>query len=201
MHVQTAPASQTPQMAADLLHSIFATSGLDVQINILAGNGQSPSSALPFPGPATDSSAPILAIDFTGPDTPLLTSRNGELLLALEQLTTQVLRLAPDQHDRVSFDAANFKASRHLQLQQQADAAVASVRSTGAPYAFAPMTSRERRLLHLALAASGLPTASAGEGPRRHVVLYPQGFDAASLPAAPSTTDRTTALRDAFRRR
>ncbi len=49
------------------------------------------------------------------------------------------------------------------------------------------MTSRERRLLHMALVDSGLPTASTGEIPRRYVVLYPAGYDAtaAKLQAMP----------------
>jgi spoIIIJ-associated protein len=38
------------------------------------------------------------------------------------------------------------------------------------------MNSRERRILHLFLKESGLQTASAGEGPDRAVVLYPEGY-------------------------
>ena len=38
------------------------------------------------------------------------------------------------------------------------------------------MNSRERRMLHLFLRDSGLRTASSGEGPRRFVVLYPEGY-------------------------
>jgi spoIIIJ-associated protein len=38
------------------------------------------------------------------------------------------------------------------------------------------MNSRERRMLHLFLRDSGLQTASSGEGPRRFVVLYPEGY-------------------------
>jgi spoIIIJ-associated protein len=38
------------------------------------------------------------------------------------------------------------------------------------------MSSRERRMLHLFLRDSGLQTASSGEGPRRFVVLYPEGY-------------------------
>ncbi|WP_433984333.1 hypothetical protein [Tunturiibacter empetritectus] len=53
-------------------------------------------------------------------------------------------------------------------------------------------------MLHLALAKSGLPTASSGEGPGRFVVLYPEG-PAAAQPLA--TADRTRAIRNSFRRR
>ncbi|MGB9148079.1 MAG: R3H domain-containing nucleic acid-binding protein, partial [Acidobacteriaceae bacterium] len=44
------------------------------------------------------------------------------------------------------------------------------------PWAFAPMNSRERRMLHLAFREfDDLETASSGEGMTRHVVVYPKG--------------------------
>jgi spoIIIJ-associated protein len=81
-----------------------------------------------------------------------------------------------------------------------AEMAVEKVRATGRPFSFAPMSSRERRILHLSLAKSGLPTASSGEGPGRFVVLYPEGLEPAR-PVAPSAEDRTRAIRNSFRRR
>ena len=87
-----------------------------------------------------------------------------------------MLRLEPDDHDRVSFDANGFKASRARALRDAADAAIEEVEDTGEPFRFQPMNSRERRMLHLFLRDSGLQTASSGEGPRRFVVLYPEGY-------------------------
>jgi spoIIIJ-associated protein len=81
-----------------------------------------------------------------------------------------------------------------------AEIAVQKVRATGQSYSFSPMTSRERRMLHVALAKSGLPTASSGDGPRRFVVVYPEGFGPAPV-ATPSAEDRTRAIRNSFRRR
>ena len=119
-------------------------------------------------------SVPSLVVAFTGSDVPLLLHRNGELLLALEHMTTQALRLAPDQHDCLSFDAGDFKLQRDRALHRAAQAALDHVRATGLPFHFPPMSSRERRLLHLALAASGHPTVSEGDPPRRHLVLHPK---------------------------
>jgi spoIIIJ-associated protein len=43
-------------------------------------------------------------------------------------------------------------------------------------YQFAPMSSRERRIVHLALREQeDLVTESEGEGTRRFVVVYPKG--------------------------
>lgn len=178
----------------DFLQTLNKPGGLDLKFTIRAGNGQNSgkqaSEAEPVP-------TPDISVEFTGPDTPLLTARNGELLLAIEHIAAKLLRLEHEDHDRISFDAENFKVLREQELRLAAEAAVEKVRRTGQPHAFNPMSSRERRLLHLALAASGLPTASSGLGPRRYVVLYPEGHQ----PTEPSAQDRTQAIRNTFRRR
>jgi spoIIIJ-associated protein len=151
------------------------------------------------PASALSTRAPLLTVDFTGPDTPLLLARSGELLHAIEHIAAKILGLESDDHDRVSFDAEGFKANRDRELFRSAEIAIEEVRSTGLPFAFPPMTSRERRMLHMALTKSGLPTASSGENPRRFVVLYPGG----QQPPKPdsNTADRTQAIRARFRRR
>jgi len=143
-----------------------------------------------------------LSVEFSGPDTHLLTARNGELLHALEHVATKVLRLEPEEHDRVSFDADDYKANRDRQLRESAVMAVERVRATGRPYSFPSMTSRERRMLHLMLVDSGLPTASSGEGPGRFVVLYPEGASPGEHggQSQPRQHD-TQRVREAFRHR
>jgi spoIIIJ-associated protein len=186
----------------DFLKVLKETGSLDLQSHILACNGHVQSHA---DAPAsvaspvlTGASTPVICVEFTGIDTPLLLARNGELLHAIEHLAAKILRLEPEEHDLIFFDAEGFKANRDRELQQSAETAIEEVRATGRPYSFPPMTSRERRLLHLSLAKSGLPTASSGEGPRRFVVLYPEG-PAAEQPLP--TADRTRAIRNTFRRR
>jgi spoIIIJ-associated protein len=184
----------------DFLQTLTKTGGLDLKFNILACNGQvQPNSSEPA-GEASLVSSPEVTVEFTGPDTPLLTARNGELLLAIEHIAAKILRFEHEDHDRISFDAENFKVLRQQELRLAAEAAIERVRRTGQPHAFNPMSSRERRLLHLALAPSGLPTASSGLGPRRYVVLYPEGHKPTERPE-PSAQDRTQAIRNTFRRR
>lgn len=119
---------------------------------------------------------PELLVEFRGVDSSRLLDRNAELLFSLEHLATQVLRLQPEQHDWISFDVDGFKEGRRVALELAAREAVLKVRSTKKPFAFPPMSSRERRQLHLALHGSGLRTISVGEGPMRHLVLHPE-FD------------------------
>jgi spoIIIJ-associated protein len=184
----------------EFLQTLLRVSGLELKFQILACNGhvQSDSAAAGTPPGALDQ--PELCVEFTGADTPLLTARNGELLHAIEHLAAKVVRFEPEEHDRISFDADNFKLLRTRELQLIAEAAAEKVRATGRPYSFPPMNSRERRLIHLALAAAGLPTASSSGGPRRFVVAYPEGQQPIE-PSRPSTHDRTRAIRNSFRRR
>jgi spoIIIJ-associated protein len=176
----------------EFLQALLAASGLNVEFKITAESG---------PAQASAPSSPEILVEFIGADTPLLTARNAELLHAIEHLAAKVLRLEPEQHDRISFDAENFKALRNRELELIAEVGAERVRATGRAYAFPPMNSRERRLLHLALAATGLPTASSSDGPRRFVVAYPEGHEPVESPKTPSTHDRTRAIRNSFRRR
>jgi spoIIIJ-associated protein len=116
---------------------------------------------------------PEISVELSGPDTPLLLARNAELLHAIEHIAAKILRLEPEEHDRISFDADHFKADRDRDLRLAAEAAIAQVRASGQPYTFPAMSSRERRLVHLAVGPSGLRSASTGEGARRSVVIYP----------------------------
>jgi len=200
---------QAARKIADFLKILSTTGGLNLKPHILACNGQvQPNSGDPAgvttavsttPPTCTDT-PPEITVELTGPDTPLLLARNGELLHAIEHIAAKILRLEPEEHDRISFDAEGFKATRNRELDLMAEMAVQKVRATGRPFSFAPMSSRERRILHLSLAKSGLPTASSGEGPGRFVVLYPEGLRP-SQPATASAEDRTRAIRNSFRRR
>ena len=132
-------------------------------------------------------------VELGGPDAPLLTARGGEVLRALEHMAAQVLQLEPAEHDRVSFDALGFKAERAAEIKAMAEQGIRQVTSTGRPYSFPPMSSRERRMLHLVLKENEeLRTESSGEGARRFVVLYPRNGH---------NTVRAEAIGRAFRRR
>lgn len=120
---------------------------------------------------------PVILIELAGPDAPMLLERNAELLRSFEHVSQQMLRLAPDEHEKVSFDALRYRAMRIEELRASAGVAAEKVRKSGMPYEFGPMTSRERRVLHLALRnEDDLRTESAGEAGQRHVVLYPKDY-------------------------
>ena len=188
-----------PTSVYSLLRTVIDKTGLQLSF-VLTGNLDSDHGTAAVEPDSIPGSRHLLG-EFTGPDTAMLTARNGELLHALEHLAAKVLRLEPEEHDRVSFDADRYKATRDRMLQESAERGIAEVRSTGQPYSFPVMNSRERRLLHLVLKDSGLPTASSGEMPRRFVVLYPESYDSATVTPTVLAADRVQTLRSSFRRR
>jgi spoIIIJ-associated protein len=155
------------EKVASLMRLLTTTGGLRLKFRITAGAG----AADPDGFERRD-----IYVECKGPDTDLLTERDGELLRSLEHIAAKILQLEPEDHDRVSFDADGFKAERAKSLREAAERAIDQVEDTDQPYSFPPMSSRERRMLHLFLRDSGLQTASSGEGPRRFVVLYPEGY-------------------------
>jgi spoIIIJ-associated protein len=165
---------------SDFLKLLTTTGGLRLKYRITAGEGAADPDGL---------EAREIYVEIAGPDAQLVTQRNGELLRALEHIAAKMVRLEPEEHDRISFDSGNFKAIRAREMKMAADAAAERVRRSGAPYSFQPMSSRERRMLHLAFRQfEDLETESSGEGLRRFVVVYRKGDKHVPPPlaAAPS---------------
>jgi spoIIIJ-associated protein len=159
---------------ADFLDAVLDAADFDVEYEILDGIE------------AGDYfEKPSLVVKFSGSDLEFLMNNKGEALLALEQLTQEVLDMAPDEHALLCFDANDYRLLRQEELRLSALTVADRVRETNVPYRFSPMSSRERRLIHLALRdQADLRSESAGQGPYRHVVIYPAGM--ASLPEPPT---------------
>src|ERR1700680_1735729 len=127
---------------------------------------------------------PEILVELSGPDSPLVLERGGELLRAIETLAIEMLRVPGNDNEKVCFDCMNQRAMRLEELRLAASVAAERVRKNGAPYEFAPMSSRERRIVHLALLDhADLRTESEGEGLRRYVVVYPKDYKPAAKSA------------------
>jgi spoIIIJ-associated protein len=162
----------------ELLTAIIAQSGFKLKYRITVDP--------PLPD-ERDWERPEILVEFAGPDSALLLERGGELLRSVELLAIEMLRLPGNEHEKVSFDCKNHRKMRLEELRLAADVAAQKVRQTGTPYTFAPMSSRERRIVHLALREhSDLRTESTGEGGRRSVVVYPSNYK----PAVPQARRR-----------
>jgi spoIIIJ-associated protein len=130
-------------------------------------------------GEDRDWERPEVLVEFAGPDSSLLLERGAELLRSLELLAMEMLRLPGNEHEKVNFDCLGHRKARLEELRLAARVAADKVRQSGVPYHFSPMSSRERRIVHLALRdEQDLHTESDGEGLRRCVVLYPKDYAA-----------------------
>ncbi len=121
-----------------------------------------------------DVESPEVEVVFRGRDQDLLLERNAELLQALEYIALRWLRLDPHFYDHVRFDSGGYRALRIEELKLSARVAAERVRETRQPFRFNPMSSRERRIIHLVLKEQpGVRTASEGIGEQRQVIVYP----------------------------
>ncbi|MGB7549332.1 MAG: R3H domain-containing nucleic acid-binding protein [Terracidiphilus sp.] len=178
---------EAAQKIAGFLATLNKLGGLRLKYRISAGNGAGNGAG--EGAHDAEGHAPALCVELAGPDVPLVTQHNGELLRALETIAAQMLRLDQREHDLVSFDAGNFKALRAQELRLQAETVAEKVRKSGIPYAFPPMNSMERRQMHLAFRSiEGVETASSGEGLDRFLAVYPAGKT--DLPVTPPVKPR-----------
>jgi len=163
---------------SELLNGIISTGDFRLRYKIMVDP----------PAADHDFAHPQIKVELSGADSPLVKERGGELLRAFEHVALEMLRLGPDEHDLVVFDCENFRANRMAELRLSADHAAERVRQSGMPYAFAPMSSRERRIVHLALRdKEDLRTESAGDALQRYVVVYPKDYSGKPpSPPAPS---------------
>src|SRR5271169_748543 len=113
-------------------------------------------------------------------DPPMAQQReweHPEILVEFAGPASEILHLQGNEHEKIWFDCKNFRALRIDELQMAARVAAEHVRRTSEPYRFGPMSSRERRIVHLALREEkDLRTESDGEGGRRSVVVYPGNY-------------------------
>jgi len=126
------------------------------------------------PGAAgTEGDAEVLA-DLDGRDKEILLERGAELLKALEHLSFRALRLEPSFHEKIHIDSGGYRALRFEELRMTARVAAERVQSSRQPFRLNPMSSRERRIVHLALKEmTGVRTESIGMGEERQVVIHP----------------------------
>src|SRR5690242_16121175 len=123
-------------------------------------------------GAGLEGDAEVIA-DLDGRDKELLLERGAELLKAFEHLAFRALRLEPAFHEKIHLDCGGYRALRFEELRMTARVAAERVQSSKQPFRLNPMSSRERRIVHLALKdMPGVRTESVGVGEERQVVIH-----------------------------
>src|SRR5207245_827461 len=143
--------------------------------------------------------SPEVEVVFRGRDQDLLLERNAELLQALEYIALRWLRLDPHFYDHVRFDSGGYRALRIEELKLSARVAAERVRETRQPFRFNPMSSRERRIIHLVLKEQpGVRTPREGCADERQVIDYPAEKNYKSSLPAPARAGEGSPLRDSL---
>ncbi len=106
-------------------------------------------------------------------DSEALVGARGQVLDSLQELARLAVMTETGDRSRLMLDIAGYRDRRRKQLITLATDAVAEVTSTQEPLALAPMNPFERKIVHDAVAAAGLTSASEGEEPKRRVVVRP----------------------------
>ena len=147
----------------DFLPKIVRAAGLELSVNVRVAEDDD----------SVEGEAEIFA-DLDGKDNELLMARSGEVLKALEHIAFRALGLEPIFHEKIHVDCGGFRALRFEELRMTARVAAERVQTTHQPFRLNPMSSRERRIVHLALKdLPGVRTESVGTGEERQVVIHP----------------------------
>jgi spoIIIJ-associated protein len=110
-----------------------------------------------------------------GGDLGLLIGRHGQTIDAIQYLANVIAwREQGDDRKDVVVDAAGYRERRQETLEALALRSADRVKASGQAVDLEPMTSIERRIVHLCLQeVDGVGTRSEGEEPYRYVVVEP----------------------------
>lgn len=109
----------------------------------------------------------------SGDDLGLLIGRHGQTIDAVQYLANAIAyRTYGDDRKDVVVDAAGYRERRRETLEELAVRSAERVRATGERVELEPMSSIERRIVHLRLQDEpGVATHSEGEEPYRYLVV------------------------------
>ncbi|MEY9843237.1 protein jag [Streptacidiphilus sp. MAP5-3] len=151
---------QEGEIAADYLEALLDIADLDGDIDMDV-EGDRASVSIVGEGPGADRSLRRLV------------GQDGEVLEALQELTRLAVHRETGERSRLMLDIAGFRADKRTELTALGEQAAKDVKESGEPVRLRPMTPFERKVVHDAVAASGLRSESEGEEPQRRVVVLP----------------------------
>lgn len=147
------------EIAADYLEELMDLADIDGDIDIDVGDGRAQLS--------------IVCEDDDDSNLRTLVGREGKTLGALQELSRLAVQTSTGQRSWLMLDIDGFRNNRRDELIKQAKRAIEDVKESGNEFAFKPMNSFERKIIHDQVAQAGLVSESEGEGDGRHVLVRP----------------------------
>lgn len=147
------------EIAADYLEELMDLADIDGDIDIDVGDGRAQLS--------------VVCEDDEDSNLRTLVGRDGKTLGALQELSRLAVQTSTGQRSWLMLDIDGFRNSRRDELVKKAKQVIEDVKESGNEYAFKPMNSFERKIIHDQVAQAGLVSESEGEGDGRHVLVRP----------------------------
>lgn len=117
----------------------------------------------------------LFKISLTSKDPSVLIGHHGRNLFALQTILSQMSYRQIGEF-RVLVDVDDYRKQREDQLRDSALELAERVKSSGKEQSLVPMSSFERRIIHLALSEDeGVETISDGEKENRHIIIKLKG--------------------------
>jgi len=111
-------------------------------------------------------------IDILNTDSALIIGKKGKNIDALQYLTNVALIRENDKKFKVVLDSEGYRARRREALTELAKTISEEVMATGKSVSLEPMSSYERRIIHLQLQENpDVMTESTGDGEDRRIVI------------------------------
>jgi spoIIIJ-associated protein len=117
---------------------------------------------------------PVL-VDVHGNDLGVLIGRRAEILNALQYVVNLIVSKQVEHWVQITIDVEGYRARRERQLRQMAHRMADQALKTGRRQVLEPMSSSERRIIHMELRDHPqVTTQSIGEEPARKVTIVPK---------------------------
>ena len=152
------PAAEGPaaERVTELLTSICGGIGLETTVHV----GQGPTG---------------LIATVEGDDLGLLIGKHGHTIDAVQYLVNAIVLRGEENATPIVVDAQDYRRRREAVLRDTSERAVQDVLASGGPVSLEPMSSAERKIVHLVLQDHpSVVTESGGREPNRCVVVRPR---------------------------
>jgi spoIIIJ-associated protein len=154
-----APADERSREALEFARDIIAKMGMDCDVRLQRRD---------------DDDSGDIHIMVTGPDAGRIIGKKGQVLAAVQFIVNRAMNRPGLDRRYVSVDADGYRSRREDSLANMARRLGRQAVSDGQIITFEPMSPRDRRVVHLALAKfDGVVTKSEGEGDDRRVQIIP----------------------------
>jgi spoIIIJ-associated protein len=162
------PAAETRDLSEDELDAIADTGSATIQAIMTALSIEA--TVEEYEGDEGE-----IILDIVGDDLGILIGRHGRTLDALQILVSAITNRRLDQRYPVVVDVSGYRHRRRVKLEEMARRAADRAARQKRPVEMRPMTSFERRVIHVALRDDRrVATESSGDEPRRMVVVRPR---------------------------